>query len=747
MREKDIEDKITSKLKYLTLYRLVYHCDRLPLRLIFISIAMQYNPLMTLSDIQGQAQPWTNTKSNCNKWALAVVALVVLAAAVVVALWLTGVIQFSSSSSSNDTSSSSSSTGSPGGDQQFETLGYSSSLTDLPFLSSSSESAAGQGNPNPSSNEQATCQAPSGWNGTPSPTCALNGTICTPPPWPAQWSLTMSTAITVSNTRSYWMPPVTQPYGLVSLDWSNARVYWRHSDPADSTCEATSSAIASALKAQSPQTRVMMYQDLQSPFLAKESNRAVMLNPFMQSYFIQVESDGDVYSTTYNYLGTEYYWDWQNASTAAQFASMIVSAVLENGMDGVHMESILTRDDLGQADLSSAQVNNLYYCMQQGEAQAQASLVNHGAYAFNAFGYDLFMGPGIQATGPTQQGTYSETLYNCSYFMQVYCAAMSITTMVFNQQSPNQSIAAFLLGRGPNSYIGYPWYGFDAWGPYDPTFLLQPGEPQGSCAQVSPGVYSRPWTYGDVTLNCNTWQASIPTSGTLWSPAVMPSTRWIMPLQGNLTEITTGYTATAMQFTEGSSYYISNSDTFTTTSRGLAWQGTGQDYLAVYPKGGFLAPSYTQTFWIQLTAQSGAAIAMVVSAPYANGVSGTVATDGTQHFFMTYILNNNLLAFVHGPADYHTPLCSYSIPASALFNYWLHIGVTFDETSLTASLYVNGTLVNQTTNNPPYTGQALLHFGYFPDISYAIEGNLQWLTWANYALSAAAIQQAYLSTL
>jgi hypothetical protein len=220
-----------------------------------------------------------------------------------------------------------------------------------------------------------------------------------------------------------------------------------------------------------------------------------------------------------------------------------------------------------------------------------------------------------------------------------------------------------------------------------------------------------------------------------------------MALQGNLTEITTGGTGKALQFTETSSYYISEDDSFASTGRGVAWAATGQNYLAVYPTGGFLAPSYSQTFWVRLTAQSNAPITIVSSAPYANELSAPTATLNTEHFFLTYVLNNNLLAFVHGNVGYQHPLCSYSIPTSILFNYWLHVGVTFDSGTLTASLYVNGSLVNQTQSNPPYTGHALIHVGYFPDVSYSMEGYLQWLMWTNYALSSVEVQQAYQSTL
>ena len=38
------------------------------------------------------------------------------------------------------------------------------------------------------------------------------------------------------------------------------------------------------------------------------------------------------------------------------------------------------------------------------------------------------------------------------------------------------------------------------------------GEPAGLCTEGPAGVFSRPWTYGAVTLDCNKWGAEIPTA-------------------------------------------------------------------------------------------------------------------------------------------------------------------------------------------------------------------------------------------
>ena len=41
-------------------------------------------------------------------------------------------------------------------------------------------------------------------------------------------------------------------------------------------------------------------------------------------------------------------------------------------------------------------------------------------------------------------------------------------------------------------------------------FYLQPGEPTGLCEESKPGVFSRAWTAGVASLDCNTFKASLP---------------------------------------------------------------------------------------------------------------------------------------------------------------------------------------------------------------------------------------------
>jgi hypothetical protein len=91
--------------------------------------------------------------------------------------------------------------------------------------------------------ERSACRPPNLLPRTASPrhraACALNGTACPVPAWAPQWNLTLSTVCQPSAT-GYFTPPASQPWGLISLDWSVAESIWKKPNQNDSTVEATS---------------------------------------------------------------------------------------------------------------------------------------------------------------------------------------------------------------------------------------------------------------------------------------------------------------------------------------------------------------------------------------------------------------------------------------------------------------------------------------------------------------------------
>ena len=74
----------------------------------------------------------------------------------------------------------------------------------------------------------------------------------------------------------------------------------------------------------------------------------------------------------------------------------------------------------------------------------------------------------------------------------------------------NQTVAAFLITRPPIGFLGWGWESDDRKWPTSNIFLLQAGTPTGLCVSEGGGKYSREWTNGKASLDCETWTADLP---------------------------------------------------------------------------------------------------------------------------------------------------------------------------------------------------------------------------------------------
>ena len=97
----------------------------------------------------------------------------------------------------------------------------------------------------------------------------------------------------------------------------------------------------------------------------------------------------------------------------------------------------------------------------------------------------------------------------CVPAMQGQPMLMQMDSSAANQ---NQTVAAFLISRPPYAYLGWGWESDDK--QWNDIFYLQVGEPSNNalCVESPAGVFTRAYTQGTASLDCNNWSASLPFS-------------------------------------------------------------------------------------------------------------------------------------------------------------------------------------------------------------------------------------------
>jgi hypothetical protein len=93
-------------------------------------------------------------------------------------------------------------------------------------------------------------------------------------------------------------------------------------------------------------------------------------------------------------------------------------------------------------------------------------------------------------------------------------------TTGLTEHSMNTDIAAFLLTRGGHAWLGHGWSGCSRVYEWTDALDADYGEPLELCRETSPGsgIFTREWSKSSITLNCNTWNATIvmkPQAGTV----------------------------------------------------------------------------------------------------------------------------------------------------------------------------------------------------------------------------------------
>jgi hypothetical protein len=198
------------------------------------------------------------------------------------------------------------------------------------------------------------------------------------------------------------------------------------------------------------------------------------------------------------------FWDFRQPAAAAYFVASVLSTMASPAVDGTYADDVsgIPAEHphvVGNTNLSAAEVLALQQATQAANMALINASVSAGKYVWQAFG------AGDGATrGPSAA--------SCAAWMRQHCAPEQQAQPLLQQHvagsSANQSLAAFLIVRPPNGYLGWGWYSNDA--NWDQLFLLQPGTPTGLCSEGPAGVFSRGWSAGTAVLDCNAWRAELP---------------------------------------------------------------------------------------------------------------------------------------------------------------------------------------------------------------------------------------------
>lgn len=148
-------------------------------------------------------------------------------------------------------------------------------------------------------------------------------------------------------------------------------------------------------------------------------------------------------------------------------------------------------------NLSAADIDVYRYHTSLANQMLVDAAVAAGKYVWAAFGAQDGVGDGPTATPRAR----------CTADWQRGRA----TTQAVDERAFNQSLAAFLVTRGPWAFLGFG--GVSDMRDWRREFLWSVGEPTPAgavCAEAPAGVFSRQWTYGIAALDCNTWTARVP---------------------------------------------------------------------------------------------------------------------------------------------------------------------------------------------------------------------------------------------
>ena len=218
-----------------------------------------------------------------------------------------------------------------------------------------------------------------------------------------------------------------------------------------------------------------------------------------------------------NALGDgQFFWDFRNTDAQDYFAETVcLKGMMHDAVDGTFTDD---PGGFGQehpavqsmVQLTDEEISSLQLGTQHAWMKALTLLTKAKKYIPQAY----------RTTPPFVFNTTAAGVASCTAWMRAQCAVRgNESTQVYPQvgagpmSTARVYIAAFLVSRGPFSYLGAPYALINRGDWTDPLFRLHrldSGVPTGECTESGTGgVFTRTWSGGTAKVDCNMATATL----------------------------------------------------------------------------------------------------------------------------------------------------------------------------------------------------------------------------------------------
>lgn len=391
------------------------------------------------------------------------------------------------------------------------------------------------------------------------------------PLWPSTYDMQKSTIIQPCNESGFLNVTHYSQYGVVSVDWSNAKQLWVNPPM---SCEELFVEQAALLKAANPDIRVMGYRQLVKALPWFTSIRNKMDDPKYASWFLPFNPHNTtpyhVKQCDNNYNPpkcTALYHDEEQTPgyptgdgncpgpcdcgvhPCGEYLINWLTDDIANLSDFMINDFILGPTLLGNANISGAYLDDEWYNQSMfGPGECSGSPVggpteedshclvdtgHAGDLAWTTAMTDAWCTVRHRAFEAVRLagGWFWQMFSTFSSPVQAQCASTlrplceagassiyhnSTTVHAFSGNHttlPNldQDLAMFLLLRGDYAFLGTGWVGCGHVAIFPDVLKSDFGVPSGFCEETgaNSGVFTREWTKAKVSMDCNTYKGTI----------------------------------------------------------------------------------------------------------------------------------------------------------------------------------------------------------------------------------------------